>query len=186
MVSIAKRDFKQRIEAVLNILIVNARVIFRHVVERSDPLGRANGPVFKGRRANGQRRREGRPAHDVALSRVIESILASTMAMNINQDVDVVFITQVQDPIEFFNRPLGAFNVGWVGFKHPVAHGNPEGVYAITREFRNVIFGDEFRPMESQLGICLLFTECRTKRGHVHAGFLRGLVSKSILGTYYE
>mmetsp|Transcript_1390 Transcript_1390/g.3206 ORF Transcript_1390/g.3206 Transcript_1390/m.3206 type:complete len:295 (+) Transcript_1390:1580-2464(+) len=171
-------DFK----GVLDVFVVDRRILGLFLVEGSDPSCVTNGPVLKGLFGDVFTVERRRPLETHGLTRVVETVLAVLHGMNVQQDGQAVGVRPIQHCVDVFQSAVETpVDVGPVRLVHVIPNGDTEGVDPRLGQLFDNVFSHPGFPVAAELSVGFLGTQNLAKRISVHSDLaLVGLPQKLV------
>ena len=121
------------------------------------------------------------PFGPICETRIVKAILRSLDGMNVEEDLDVILLGHVKEPLDFVLGTLSAANEGAIGLQGPIANGNPNDLNLAVSHHLERIFGDPGIPVITKDSVSLIGTKGLAESVLVHPNSLSvGLVEESV------
>ena len=112
------------------------------------------------------------PHSPVGQAGVIISVLRSLNGVDVKENLDVVLISSVQEPLDLVLGAFSAANVGAVGLEGPVTDGESDDLDLTGGHLNEGVLSDPGIPMLTKNGVTLLGSKSRAEGVLVHADTL--------------
>ena len=97
-------------ERVLNVCVVNVGVLVEVDVVVTQPMGRSDRPMLKGDQTSGIHGQIGCPLEQHGLTGVVETVLRSLVTVNVNERLNAVLLTPLQELVNVGDRAIHTTN----------------------------------------------------------------------------
>ena len=157
----------------LNVVVVDAHVAAGVIIPLAHPLTEGVLPVREVVLV--------RPDCPVGETRVVVSVLGSLNGVHVEENLDLVFLGGVEDPLDLVGGTVSAANVRAVGLESPVTDGDTDDLDLSGGHLLEVVLSDPGIPMLTKHGVTLLGSKRLTESVLVHADTLSvGLLEEAV------